>query len=156
MVEEWKIVHNNICSDDSNNSYSDDSDYEQSDSGEIKDTVPLLDFEKNMSKDRKNLPLNSSKKRIRRVDYVITGSGFLERKKRKRQKINDNNYVNINIVPNSRQVFRPRGPVWIFTILLFVVLSFTIFAGYVMVYNDYDYHYYNNIKSINSTLLDKD
>lgn len=147
------IIHINSCSEDSNS--------EQCNSDENNETIPLLYLEKGKQKDIKIVEPASSRKRTRLVNYTISGSGCIERKGRKRLKVNDNNYVNIDISSHNRiyprsitrRVFRPRYQCWIMVLLLCVVMSLTI-LGYVVTQNEHEHEYYQykNVTPINSTL----
>ena len=146
MDEEWKIV-NHSCSDDSN--------YEENDSDENKETVPLLDLEKGNSKE---IPyFIPSRKRSRHINYVITGCRPIEN--RKRLKVDDYNYVNINISSNRTRIryhtlrtLRRRVFTWLISILIFILLLFTILGGYVVIHSDRKYQYYKHTTFVNSTL----
>jgi hypothetical protein len=150
---EWNIININGCSEDSNS--------DQCNSDENNETVPLLDLEKGEQKEIKVAEPTSSRKRIRLINYTISGSGFIEEKGRKRLKLNDNNYVNINIAPHNRRqrprsilrrLLRPHDPCWIIILLLFVVMIFVSIMGYIVIQNCHEYFQYKYSTPTNSTL----
>lgn len=119
------------------------------------DNQPLF-RQRSRKRPRSRVTLNRSD----RINYVITGSGFLEPSRSKRLKLSDQNFVRINVSPDhmttrlnrSSNMFGRYDAMCIIAICIIIALTFIVLTGYVLSKEDRAYHSYMDSSPKNGTL----
>ena len=93
-----------------------------------------------------------------RINYVITGSGFLEPSGSKRLKTSDQDFIRINVSPHQERDHRrpsstfTTNAVFIIILCAFVVFITLMLVAYIMVSEYREYYSYEDLTKKNETL----
>lgn len=132
---------------------------------ETEDTTNISDDKPSFSRRSKKRPRQRSHScmnltQFDRVNYVISGSGFLEPATRKRLKLSKDNFVRIDISPDrntqrlrrNRSGINHRDAMYVIAFCILLALFFIFLTSYVLITENSAYHSYKNITPANETI----
>jgi len=175
MENDWDLIHKNSYLSDNEEEEVPLLDIENRERKSKSEETSLVDIEKGegtlVSDDKQVQPFfrQRSKKRPRskvtlnrsdRINYVITGSGFLEPAGSKRLKLDEQQFVRINVSPghDTRGLKKPGNmfgrynAMCVIAICIIIALTLIVLTGFMLSREDVAYHSYLDLSQKNETL----